>query len=175
MAEDYIATVRIRRPAKITTDDRGRSVWAETIETAQLELVSTGELKSILQSGDNKSRSSIERLLKNKEDGVLARDPATGLFEVISDADLQAILESDDKLPLTRPPADVKLEPTHDSGDAGESLSLVSTQMLRKIIQPGDSGGTGKGSKAASGGKMSGNESPGKKDKFGGFDPYNNS
>ena len=43
MAEDYIATVRIRRPAKVTTDDRGRSVWAETIETAQLELVSTSE------------------------------------------------------------------------------------------------------------------------------------
>ena len=175
MAEDYIATVRIRRPAKVTTDDRGRSVWAETIETAQLELVSTGELKAILQSGDDESRSSIERLLKSNDDGVLARNSATGLFEVISDADLLAILESDDKLPQTRPPADVTLEPANGSGDSGESLSLVSTQMLRKIIQPGDTGGADKGSKAASGGKASGNEIPGKKDKFGGFDPYNNS
>ena len=45
MGEDYIPTVRIRRPAKVTTDDRGRTVWADTVETAELELVSTAELQ----------------------------------------------------------------------------------------------------------------------------------
>ncbi|HEX7720404.1 MAG TPA: hypothetical protein VF389_11405 [Woeseiaceae bacterium] len=171
MAEDYVATVRIRRPAKVTTDDRGRTVWAETIETAQLELVSTAQLKTILQSDDDESRSSIERLILSKDDGVLARDPATGLFEVISDKDLQAILASDDKLPPTRRPADVTLEAIGD--DSGDALSLVSTQMLRKIIKPDTTASAGNMHKKSIGGKPAGGRIAEKKDKSGGFDPYN--
>lgn len=37
MADDYTATLRIRQPAK---DDRARTIWADEIETAELELVS---------------------------------------------------------------------------------------------------------------------------------------
>ncbi len=171
MAEDYVATVRIRRPAKVTTDDRGRTVWAETIETAQLELVSTAQLKTILQSDDIDSRSSIERLVQGQDDGVLARDPATGLFEVISDEDLQAILASDDKLPPTRRPADVTLESVGD--DAGDALSLVSTQMLRKIIRTDDTASAGNLQRKSLSGKPAAGKIPDRKDKSGGFDPYN--
>ncbi len=171
MAEDYVATVRIRRPAKVTTDDRGRTVWSETIETAQLELVSTAQLKTILQSDDEDSRSSIERLILGKDDGVLARDPATGLFEVISDEDLQAILASDHKLPPTRRPADVTLEQVGD--DSGDGLSLVSTQMLRRIIRSDDTASAGNLPKKSIGGKPAAGKVGGKKDKSGGFDPYN--
>lgn len=171
MAEDYVATVRIRRPTKVTTDDRGRTVWAETIETAQLELVTTAQLKTILQSDDDESRSSIERLILGKDDGVLARDPATGLFEVISDEVLQAILASDDKLPPTLRPADVALEPVGD--DAGNALSLVSTQMLRKIIRTDDTASAGNSHRKSIGGKTATGKTGNRNDKSGGFDPYN--
>ena len=157
MAEDYVPTVRIRRPAKVTTDDRGRTVWADTVETAELELVSSGMLQKILSSSDEDTRSAIERIASGQEEGVLARDPATGLFEIISDADLQAILKDNDTLPKIARPADVTLEPDGSrTASAADELSLVSTQVLRKIVRT---------------------EKPApvqpKKDKSGGFDPYN--
>lgn len=157
MAEDYIPTVRIRRPAKVTTDERGRTVWADTIETAELELVSTAELQEILASSDDDTRSAIERIVMEEEDGVLARDPATGLFEIISDADLKAILESNDGPPTTRRQADVTLEPVSAKTETeGDELSLVRTQVLRKILR-----------------KETPKTAAPEKDKGGGFDPYN--
>jgi hypothetical protein len=170
MGNDYVPTVRIRRPAKVTTDNRGRSVWAETIETAELELVSTSELQKILDSTDDDTRSAIERVVTGEEEGVLARDPATGLFEIISDADLQSILDSNDDLAKavhTTRPADVTLEPvSRNAASAGEELSLVSTQVLRKIL--------GKDSPKAAKKPTTATQpvKPGK-DKSGGFDPYN--
>jgi len=161
MAEDYIPTVRIRRPAKVTTDDRGRTVWADTVETAELELVSTAELQKILASTDDDTRSAIQSILREEEEGVLARDPTTGLFEIISDADLQAILENSNDLPKTRRAADVTLEPANNRDGDDQELSLVSTQVLRKILAKD-------GPEAASPVK---DKLP--EDKGGGFDPYN--
>ena len=68
MAEDYIPTVRIRRPAKVTTDDRGRTFWADTVETAELELVSTAELQKILASADEDTRSAIQSIVRELND-----------------------------------------------------------------------------------------------------------
>jgi len=155
--DDYVATVRIRRPARITTDERGRSVWADTVETAQLELVSTSELQKLLASADEDTRSAIDRVVRGEDEGVIARDPATGLFEVISDAALQAILDSSEQLPKKTRPAGVKPEPAV-SGPvrAGEELSLVSTQVLRKVL----------GKQVPKKERVPGS------DKSGGFDPY---
>ncbi len=44
--------MRILRSPKVTTDDRGRTVWVDPIETAKLELVSTQMLKQIIDEGD---------------------------------------------------------------------------------------------------------------------------
>lgn len=155
MAEDYAPTIRIRRPAKVTTDERGRTVWAETVETAQLELVSTAMLHKILQSSDDDTRTAIERVVIGKEEGVLARDPATGLFEIISEADVQAFLKSDN-LPKTGRPPEFTLEPENpDADQAGDELSLVSTQVLRKILRKDAPSPVRKN-----------------KDQGGGFDPY---
>jgi hypothetical protein len=153
MADDYTATIRIRRPTKVSTDERGRTVWTGTVETAQLELVSTAQLKQILESSDPESRSAIEKVVSGETEGVLARDPATGLFEIISDSDLQAALRETGDLPPPQASADDILEPA--SGNT-EALSLVSTQVLRKVLKTG----------AAK------PEQP-KKDPGGGFDPYN--
>lgn len=151
MADDYTATIRIKRPSKVTTDDRGRTVWAGEIQEAELELVSTNELKQILEASDPARRSAIEQVASGKTDGVLARDPATGLFEIVSDSDLQAALAQE---PGSRQPAAPAggLEPVEDR--SGEDLSLVSTQVLRKVLK----------SDAKSGAP--------KKDPGGGFDPY---
>lgn len=156
MAEEYAPTVRIRRPAKVATDERGRTVWSETVETAQLELVSTAMLQKILESSGDDARTAMERIISGAEEGVLARDPATGLFEIVSEADLEALMKETDNLPKMTRPAHVTLEPVRGrKTDSDEELSLVSTQVLRKILHKDSPTPVAK-----------------KKDKGGGFDPY---
>ena len=125
----------VRRQRRIRTDDRGRSVWADPVETGELELVSTTTLQKILESIDEKSRKCIEKVARDGDDGVLARDAATGQFEIIDDDELQTILDSDQKLPPISKPTDVTLVPLTDKDvkDA-EKLSLVTTQALRKLL-----------------------------------------
>ena len=149
MADDYTATIRIRRPSKVTTDDRGRTVWVGEIEEAELELVSTAELKQILGSSDPASRSAIEQVASGAAEGLLARNTATGLFEIISDQDLQSALARD----TGRTAAGSGLESANNH--SGEDLSLVSTQVLRKVL------------------KADTKPDARKKDAGGGFDPYN--
>ena len=149
MADDYTATIRIRRPSKVTTDDRGRTVWVGEIEEAELELVSTAELKQILDSSDPASRSAIEQVASGPAEGLLARNTVTGLFEIVSDRDVQAALAKN----TGRPAAGSGLEPAKSR--SGEDLSLVSTQVLRKVLRT-DTKPDGR-----------------KKDPGGGFDPYN--
>lgn len=52
LPEDYVKTVRIQRPAKVTTDEHGHTVWTAGVESVELELVSTTSLTKILESGD---------------------------------------------------------------------------------------------------------------------------
>jgi hypothetical protein len=149
MAKDYVATVRIQKQIKTTIDDRGRTVCSEPVESVDFELVSTTALEKILASDDGKTRGEIRRLVAGRNDGVLARDTATGAFQIVSDADLKTALET----------SEVRDKPQRPAAD---ELSLVSTQTLRKVLNPD---GTAE------------YETPttGKKDKFGGFDPYNKS
>ena len=145
------------KPTKIRTDGRGRSVWADPVATAKFELVSTEELRVILDSDDEQSVRSIEDAAATTDDGVLARNSATGMFEIIDDAEMRTLLDNDSSLPKHTRPADVTLEPI-DTGDDGESLSLVSTQALRKII----------------GADTDDDDAPEELvDAGGGFDPYN--
>lgn len=160
MSDDYVATVRIRRPARVNTDG-GRNVWADTVEEVELELVSTAELEAILESGDEGTQGAIRQALSGQQEGVLARDPATGLFQVISEDDLKSILDDNEGLPIRRRPADATLEPAGEEKES-EELSLVSTQMLRKIIRSDE-----KPARPATAVK------PKSKDRSGGFDPYN--
>lgn len=117
---------------KVRTDGRGRSVWADTVNTAKFELVTTQELRTILASTDDEQRESIEQAAATADDGVLARNADTGLFQIIDETSLREILDHDAQ-PAGRP-ADVTLEPLESEEDS-PSLSLVSTQALRKIIR----------------------------------------
>ena len=163
MIKDFVATVRILRKTKTTVDDRGRTVWNEPVEDVELELVSTTALEKILAAEDDKTCGEIRRLAAGKKKGVLARDTATGVYQIVSDADLKTALaatEVQDKpkrgSEVTAPPISDRIRP------AADELSLVSTQILRKVMKPD---GKAEITKATAG----------KKDKFGGFDPYNNS
>mgnify|MGYP000498306870 CR=1 FL=1 len=162
MNDKLTQTVRIMRPSRVTTDDRGRTVWDGPVEETELELVSTQMLKSLLDSGDRQRRQELADAAKSKE-GVLARNLTSGTFEIIDDDDLKAALASADATPGKARAADVTLEPIpKKSGDTEEELSLVSTQALRKIL--------GHEVPAAPDEK---DEDDGPAFRGGGFDPYN--
>ena len=90
-------------------------------------------LKQILSSRDEKNRKAVADAVAGAAEGVLARDPTTGYFEIIDEDDLQAILEDNKQLPKLSLPSDVTLEPLHDYADP-EHLSLVSARALRNVL-----------------------------------------
>ena len=127
MADDFTKTVRIKRPSRVAPDERGRNVWVGRVEEVELELVSTTALEHILRSGDDKTRGEIRKLAAGRRDGILARDTATGVFQIVSATELR---ESQD---VSTPRA----------GQPAPELDFVSTQYLRKTLKP--AGGKDKG------------------------------
>ena len=125
--------VLVKRPSRITTDGRGRSVWADPVESAELELVSTQMLKVMLTSRDDSDREAIRVAANTETEGILARNPESGSFEIIDDDELQAILDVNQGLPKISKSTDATVEPLRDYADH-EELSLVSTQALRKVL-----------------------------------------
>jgi hypothetical protein len=163
MTKDFVTTIRIQHRKKTTTDDRGRTVWNEPVEDVELELVSTTALQKILQSDNGQTRGEIRKLVSGRKDGVLARDTATGVYQIVSDADLKTALGTGEVQDKPKRGAEVTGAPISEKTlRAVDELSLVSTQVLRKVLNPG---GTAEYETLTSG----------KKDKFGGFDPYNKS
>ena len=160
MSDDFVKTVRIKRPSRVAPDQRGRNVWVGPVEEVELELVSTTGLEKILKSGDGKTQVEIRKLAAGRKDGILARDTATGVYQIVSKKDLEPFREGrDETAPAER--GINKAAPLSDEAKlAAAELSLVSTQILRKVVKDEDQA-------AKPGGP--------KKDKFGGFDPYNSS
>jgi len=164
MTKDHTKTVQIRRIEKVAPDHRGRSVWLGKIEPVELELVSTTALQKILKTEGGNTRSEIAKLAAGRKNGVLARDAATGHFRILSEADLKKAVDAP---PGDRPQrsAEVTAAPlTETTRKKADELSLVSTQILRKVVRPdGKIEFQPAKTKASS-----------KKDKFGGFNPYDN-
>ncbi len=126
MGENKSAGVVVRRPSASEADgDSGGD--------NELELVSTQMLKQILSSKDLENRKGVTDAAKRDGEGVLARDPQTGYFEIIGDDELQAIVDSGQDLPKLSRPSDVTAAPLHDYAD-NEHLSLVSIQALRRVL-----------------------------------------
>jgi len=162
MAEDFTKTVRIQRTSRVAEDDRGRNVWVGKVESVELELVSTTALQKLLKTADGKTQAEIRSLADSRKDGVLARDTATGMFQIVSNEDLKTAVEI--TMPRDGPARGAEVQGAPLSAKtlkAADELSLVSTQILRKVIRPDD---------------QEADEKPkaGKKDKFGGFNPYDN-
>lgn len=166
MDDDLKQTVHLIRRGTVTTDDRGQTVWDGPVEEVELELVSTGTLKRVLESSDAERR---RRLADAAEagDGILARNTANDAFEIIDDDDLEAALASAADASGPGRIADVVYERADAAGDEmTEELSLVSTQMLRQMLGEDEAG---------DGAADLGDELAGKSSKDGGFDPYNSS
>ena len=71
MADELRQTVKITRRPKVTTDDRGRTVWVDTVVTANLELVSTQMLRQIVDADDGETKDHLRHIAEG-EDGLLA-------------------------------------------------------------------------------------------------------
>jgi hypothetical protein len=94
-------------------------------------------LKLALRAANDLDRKSIRAVAESGKDGVVARDRATGLFEVISEAELQELMDADAALSASIR----RHEMMPESEDAGpeDELSLVSTQALYRMLQQSDS------------------------------------
>ena len=159
MSKDHTKTVPIRKIEKVAPDHRGRSVWLGKVESIELELVSTTALEKILKTEGGKTRSEIQKLAASRKDGILARETATGHFRILSDADLK---KADSAGGGTNRSAEVTAAPlTETARRRADELSLVSTQILRRAVKPESKAETVK-------------PKAGKKDKFRGFNPYDN-
>lgn len=162
MAEDYTMTVRIMRAPKVAPDERGRNVWIGEVDTVELELVSTTALERILKSDDGKTQSEIRRLAAGRKDGILARDAATGVFQILSDEELKNAISTNEVRDAPKRPTEITADPiSEQTRQAAEKLSLVSTQILRRVFK-------------ADGTSHYETPKARKKDKSGGFDPYDN-
>lgn len=156
------------RTGKIRTDERGRSIWVDPVESGEFDLISTGELRLILDSEDDHSLRSIEEVARGGEEGVLARDVSTGLFRVIDENELQGLLANDRGRPKPLPPADAVAPPP--AGGSTDEFSLVSTQTLRRMID-GNLRPAADADEAAM--DLPDTDPDADTDTGGGFDPYN--
>lgn len=136
VSDDLKKTQRIAPKRKVRTDDRGRTVWDDTIKTANLELVSTQMLKQLIDDADNATSSHLQEVAKG-QDGVLAHDAEQGRFEIISDEELEHILHGTDA-EYNAKKVVLPQEPPVETVAEEEELELVSTQMLRQILSPDD-------------------------------------
>lgn len=155
--------------SKVQVDDRGRSVWADPVESGNFDLISTQDLRRIIDSGDDENMRAIEAVAASDEDGVVVRNSSTGMFRVIDENELQAMLANDRKRPNDVSPPDVGLEPVRPQTDGDDELSLLSTQALRQIIKSEQSVPA---PKSKPGEHKIGGELDDLPDRGGGFNPY---
>lgn len=162
MSKDDTRTVRIRKIEKVAPDHRGRSVWLGKVEPIELELVSTTALEKILKTEGGKTRSEIQKLAAGRKNGVLARDTATGHFRILSDADLRKAASAPPVDGPKRSGVSIAAPLSETTRRKADELSLASTQFLRKVVRPDGKSEIQKSKPAA------------RKDKSGGFNPYDN-
>ncbi|HNP64877.1 MAG TPA: hypothetical protein PKH39_13150 [Woeseiaceae bacterium] len=131
MADEADKTIRILRKPKAGDGNANRNVWSGPVESGEFELVSTMMLQKILTSDDNEARKRLETVAGFDVEG-------------------QGVLAHD--------PKNDRYEIVDGAGN--DDFSLVSTQMLQRILKGDDTGGAD--------GSI---EDPGEMDT--GFDPYN--
>ncbi|MDJ0712239.1 MAG: hypothetical protein QNJ14_17755 [Woeseiaceae bacterium] len=133
MSDELKNTIRLVRKNKCITDDRGRTVWNVPIENTELELVSTQRLKQMIEADGRRAERIAEAV--EKKDGILAHNPADDRFQIIDDDDLMAALDSAADVGDREVDLASEDQPVFDDGDnEEEELSLVSTQMLRQLL-----------------------------------------
>lgn len=112
VGDEHDPTVRLKKKPSVITDDRGRRVWAAPIEPAEFELVSTMELQQILNS-DEVAKAQIEEAARAEE------NPDAVLAQNPANGDYEFV-----------------------DAEGNEEFSLVSTQMLFKMLAKDGSDGS---------------------------------
>ena len=102
--------------------------------TSELEFLSTQELQQIIAAGDADTNDELREVAEGK-DGILARDIGSGKFEIISDEELQEVLNEAEVESEAIDAAGLFEEEAVSDGNA-DGLELVSTQMLRVVLGP---------------------------------------
>lgn len=159
--EELKQTIKLQINKKVGTDSRGRTVWTKPVEPTEFELVSTVMLQRILDSDDEVRKQHLRDAAMG-EDGVLAQDTSSNRFAIVSDEDLRVALAAANEESGKARPADVMYEP--EEGPSGvEELSLVTTQVLRKMLGKPDLAARSESDRKAK---------PAKRDSQGGYNPY---
>ena len=105
----------------------------QPVEPVELELVSTMMLEQLIDSADDDHKQRMRKLAETGE-GVLARDTSNNEFNIVRDDELEAALQAANREAAgEKAPAEFTLERV-DESDSVEELSLVTTQVLRKMI-----------------------------------------
>ena len=133
MSDDLKKTIRLVRKNKCITDDRGRTVWNVPIENTELELVSTERLEQMIAADGQRAKERIAAAAETK-DGILAHNPADDRFQIIDDDDLMAALDSAADTREREVKLASEAAPEFDDSSGEEELSLVSTQMLKQLL-----------------------------------------
>ena len=123
MSDELNKTIRLQ-----LASDLGRS---SSDDETELELISTQELHLLLENDDEK-RKDLEAVADG-EDGVLARNVQNDQFEIVDrDHVAAALARAEEKRPLDI--TGTALAETNSDGEQG--LSLVSTMMLKRMLDP---------------------------------------
>lgn len=103
---DLKKTVRILKKPRSGADGSDRNVWSGPVESGEFELVSTMMLQNILQSDDGSAKEQLKQVAEFDIEG-------TGLLAHNAANDSYEIID----------------------GDGNEEFSLVTTQMLQRILK----------------------------------------
>lgn len=121
----------LRRLFGTAPDDRSKTRWVEPRVDIELELLSTAAFERALQTASDEQLASIRAAAEMADNGILARDPRTGMFRVI---------DEDDVRKLERRHADAVPDGWRDAirrDTQGGEQSLMSTQALRYRLSAG--------------------------------------
>ena len=140
-----------------TTSSRPSSSYANRKSRRTIAAAPSGPIPSRRPISSWSAREQIQSAAADK-DGLLAHNASNDSFEIISDEELQQILDGGHELHEARNFVDVIDQPMADTASPDEELELVSTTLLRQMLDP-----------AAS---MSADED---EPPDSGFDPYNKS
>lgn len=103
---DLKKTVRILKKPRSGADGSDRNVWSGPVESGEFELVSTMMLQNILQTDDGSAKEQLKQVAEFDIEG-------TGLLAHNAANDSYEIID----------------------GDGNEEFSLVTTQMLQRILK----------------------------------------
>ena len=132
-SEDSATTAVIRRHKKVVkTDDHGQTIWTAEIEDIELDLMSSQDLELALETANDVDRASLRSLVESGKDGVVARDRAAGLYDVVSEAELREWLDTD--IEISASISRHEMMPESEDADCEDELSLVSTQDLHQML-----------------------------------------